>query len=351
MPSFDAGQTLADRMRAHAGQSGHLYGELMRSMADDWEAGGPVRMICADMEAAPAGAVVQLRLLGGLFRIVLTGRVPELVPYYPCLGGREPAAKAWAKVRPVLAAHTDELQAALDTAPQTNEVGRATALLIGLFEAVRRSGVTQVRLLEPGASAGLNLLVDFFRFEEATWSFGPPASPLVLRDGVIGEMHPQPFQIVARRGCDLAPVNASTTEGQLRLRSFVWPFHVGRHERLAAALAVARDHPVEVDAAPAAEWLQDQLSVDAGRDVLTVIWHSVSRQYWTPDQVQRVDDVVSEARQRQLIAHLAMEFPAGDGAGGAELTLDALPDLAGPVRLAGVGDHGRPVTLMDSTLT
>ena len=37
------GATLADRMRQHAGDSDHLYGHLTRSMADDWEAGGPVR--------------------------------------------------------------------------------------------------------------------------------------------------------------------------------------------------------------------------------------------------------------------------------------------------------------------
>ena len=61
------------------------------------------------------------------------------------------------------------------------------------------------------------------------------------------------FEIVSRRGCDLYPVDAASEEGALRLRSFVWPFQVGRHERLSGALAVARRESVVVDAAGGAD--------------------------------------------------------------------------------------------------
>jgi len=44
---FDSGETLADRFRSHAGDDGSLYDVAMRGMADDWEAGGVVREICA----------------------------------------------------------------------------------------------------------------------------------------------------------------------------------------------------------------------------------------------------------------------------------------------------------------
>jgi hypothetical protein len=50
MLSWDEGRTLADRFRSHAGKASHLYGHAMRGMADDWEAGGPVRTICAGYE-------------------------------------------------------------------------------------------------------------------------------------------------------------------------------------------------------------------------------------------------------------------------------------------------------------
>ena len=78
MVDWDSGDTLAARFRAHAGDAQHLYGYAMRAMADDWEAGGPVRTVCAGYEDAEPGAAIQLRLLAGVFRLVLTGRAEPL---------------------------------------------------------------------------------------------------------------------------------------------------------------------------------------------------------------------------------------------------------------------------------
>ena len=125
---WDAGETLADRFRAHAGNSDHLYGYAMRGMEEDWAAGGPTRVVCRGYETAPPGALIQLRLLAGVFRMVLTGDAPELIRFYPCLGGTEPASQAWPVMRDVIGAHIDQIHAALEVAPQTNEVGRSVAL-------------------------------------------------------------------------------------------------------------------------------------------------------------------------------------------------------------------------------
>lgn len=346
MADFDTGLTLADRMRRHAGDEHHLYGHLMRAMADDWDAGGPVSEICRGWEDATPGAVVQLRLLGGLFRLVLTDRAPDLVAFYPCLGGNAPPAEAWPHVRPVLAEHVAELHRALDVAPQTNETGRSTALLVGLFDVVRRSGLSKVRLLEPGASAGLNLLVDKFKFISPTWVHGPKDSALRLVDAVVGPVVPAPFTIVERRGCDLAPVDPATARGQLTLRSFVWPFHVERHERLTRALDIARRNPVVVDRAAAGEWLEHQLSTPGYDGVLTVVWQSITQQYWPPEETTRVDEAVARAAQSQRLARVTMEYSERSAAA---LTVDlAAADgsgLEGLVRLGDVGDHGTPVTL------
>ena len=100
---WDAGETLAERFRAHARDAEHLYGYAIRGMADDWDAGGPVRELCRGYEHAPRGAVVHLRLLAGVFRLVLTGRAPELVRFYPCLGGTAPASQVWPVMRDVSA--------------------------------------------------------------------------------------------------------------------------------------------------------------------------------------------------------------------------------------------------------
>jgi hypothetical protein len=352
-------KTLADRFRRHAEMMpAGLYRSLMFAMADDWEAGGVVADICRDWAGAPTGAVVQLRLLAGIQRLVLGGRAPQLVRYYPNLGGAAGPEHAWTDFEPVLRAHVAELRAGLEIAPQTNEPGRAVPLLVGLFDAVQRSGLTAVRLLEVGASAGLNLLVDRFFISGEGWSYGPADSPLRLTDAVRGAVSPAAFSVVGRRGCDLAPIDASSAEGRLRLTSFVWPHDEHRFERLRAALEIAQACPVPVDRAPAADWLADQLATEPEAGVLTTVWHSITRQYWPAAEVARVDALLAEAGERMPIAHIAMESPV--------LATDPASDMRGyqppqltvrlavpgdmvdrmPVLLGTVADHGVPVNLL-----
>jgi len=342
-PSFDRGETLAERFRQHLGDQDHLYGHFLRRMADDWESGGFVRRICAGWEDSPHGSSVQLRLLAGLFRIVLTGRAPELVPYYPCLGGTAPPETAWPVALEVMEQHESELHDALDIAPQTNEVARSNALLVGLFAAVESTGFRRVRLLEPGASAGLNLLVDRYRYEFGSDGWGPRSSPVVLTGAIVGDIRGADFSIVARRGCDHSPVDVASPEGQLRLRSFVWPFHIARHERLTRAFTVAATDPPVVERAGAANWLETQLSESVEPDVLTVVWHSITRMYWTVEESRAVDAVLATAGTRMPIARIAMEYPEVVAGVRPELTLEV---MGGPVRvLADVGDHGVPVSM------
>lgn len=201
------------------------------------------------------------------------------------------------------------LRDALDVAPQTNEVGRSVALLAGLSEAVRRTGLAKVRLLEPGASAGLNLLVDRFRFVGDGWSAGPSDAHLVLDGCEAPGFSPATFEVVERRGCDLDPFEATTDEGAAYLRSFVWPHMPERDGRLVAALATLRETPVAVDRAGAAEWVRARLAESADDDVLTVVWHSITRQYWPPQEYAAMLAAIDEARPRMPVARVALEDP------------------------------------------
>ena len=304
---------MAEQFRDHFTGEHHLYRHLTKAMADDLEAGGVTARICAGWEGADPGAVVQLRLLAGLFREVLRGDADDLVPFYP-LSRRPGRPRGSMAAR----AHRDGAVggAAARVAgrgPQTNEPGRSAALLVGLTEAVRRSGIPRVRLLEPGASAGLNLLVDLFRFEGDGWSWGDPESP-VLIDAIAAQgFSPVGFEIVSRRGCDLNPVDAASEEGALRLRSFVWPFQVGRHERLSGALAVARRESVVVDAAGGADWVREQLAGPADDDLPDrhlAVGHAAvlaGRRGRCPGCGDR------EARSRMPVARVTMESPGKAG--------------------------------------
>lgn len=281
------GATLSERFRHHFDGADHLYGALLAEMADDWDAGGVTRELFAGWEGAEARQFPQLRLLAGLFRIVLRGDAPQLEGFYPVLGGRLAPRAAWPVVREVLADHAEELRHSLDEAPQTNEPARTVALLVGVSEALRRNGLRRIRLLEPGASAGLGLLVDRYRFIGDGWEFGPPDAGLVVPGCGGTGLRPEPFEVVGRRGCDVAPVDAATRTGAAYLTSFVWPWQVGRHQRLAAALAVLRENPVVIDRERASVWVADQLAEPVAPGVLTVVWHSVTRLYWPPRRLRR----------------------------------------------------------------
>jgi hypothetical protein len=335
-----------DRLRAHFADEGHLYGVLLAAMADDWERGGVSRELFEGWEDVPARQFPQLRLLAGLFRIVLRGEAPQLVRYYPALGGDADPGDAWADVRPVLLAHRSELRDSLAEAPQTNEPGRAAALLVGLTEALRRTGLRRVRLLEPGASAGLNLLVDHYRLVGEDWAAGPESSPLVIEGCGAPGLRPVAFTVLERRGCDVAPVDAATEEGARYLTSFVWPWMTARHARLAAALDVVRAHPVTVDRARGASWVDEQLAAAPADDVLTVVWNSVTRLYWPAEESRALESAVARARTRMPLVHVGMEHPRPvDGSEPVPRPGDdVVPEveLDGEV-LATCGHHGPPV--------
>ena len=330
----DAGQEpepLAAQLRTHAefcATSGApLYAALLRGMADDLDAGGPTADVLGDHPAPPPQDVLQLRVLGGLHRIVLSRRAPLLATHYRSVGGEAPPDGAWPAARDVVAGHVEELRAALDVPPQTNEPGRAAALAVGLQAAALVHGLRDVRLLEAGASAGLNLNVDRFRVSaadgDAAHAWGPADSPVDL-SGVVHGGWPPPVEvrIVERRGCDLEPVDPLTTQGRLRLTSFVWPDHVERHRRLAGALDLARRHPVVVDRGDAVDWLTERLAAPADDGVLTVVWHSVFVQYLDDATRAALWAAVDDAAVRMPVAHLSLEAPRAPYLGSPVLALD-----------------------------
>lgn len=323
-----------------------LYAVLMRAMADDWDAGGVVRDICAGWENASAADVVQLRLLGGLHRLVLTGNAAELAPFYRSTGGSRRPDDVWPVARAVMATHAEQLRADLAIVPQTNEVGRSAALVVALYAAAAASGRRKIRLLEVGASAGLNLRVDHFRVQNRSWAWGPAHSPVLLENAVQGDVKPVAIEIVARRGCDLHPIDPLSETGSLRLRSFVWPDHVARARRLAGALQVAAAVPASVDRSEATPWLRDRLAEPIADQVLTVVWHSVVWQYLEPGERAAAEEVIAAASKRIALVHTAMEPPDLSRASHTDLTLTTYAGGVADTRKLGTAHaHGMPVQL------
>ncbi|MGH3341956.1 MAG: DUF2332 family protein, partial [Carbonactinosporaceae bacterium] len=142
-----------------------FYAGLMRHAADDVRGGGVLADVLARHADDPEDSALALRLFGAVHQLVLEGRAPQLDPYYPSVGGADPdPERAWPVFRLVAAQHREAVRRLLSHPPQTNDVGRSAALLGGLLHVVARTGLA-VRLYEIGASAGLNLRADHFRYE------------------------------------------------------------------------------------------------------------------------------------------------------------------------------------------
>jgi hypothetical protein len=240
----------------------------------------------------PGSAAVALRLLAAVHRLVLEDAVPDLAQRYPSTGGDGDPAAAWPLFRDALARRRDEIRGFMRGGCQTNEVGRSAALLGGFLEVAHRTG-KPLRILEIGASAGLNLRWDRYRYESADGAWGDPTSR-VRFDHAFEAAPPmnRPAEVVERKGCDINPIDATSEEGALTLRSFVWADQLARLALLDGAIEIARSMPVEVERLDAASFLERELAVRRP-DVATVVYHSVFWQYVSEPDRERIRETLS----------------------------------------------------------
>lgn len=320
---IDAGD-LPTRLRLQAGHcrrlGSELYAELLLRAAEDAEAGGPVAEVLAGHADDPAESMLALRLMGAVHRRVLEGALPSLEPFYlprgvpdaPVGGKRNSEAgdEAWQAFRRALAEDGEAIRPLLDRPVQTNEVGRCAALLPGFLAVTTATGLP-LRLLEVGASAGLNLRWDRYRYEADGFSWGDPRSPLRLRFQFHGET-PEPVAatVAERRGCDRAPIDPTSEDGRLTLLSYLWPDQRNRVERVRAAIELAAESPVTVDRAPAAEWIGRRLD-EPRPGLATVVFHSIVMLYLPTDErldfERRIEAAGERAEAAAPLAWLRME--------------------------------------------
>ncbi|MEO5852561.1 MAG: DUF2332 domain-containing protein [Nocardioides sp.] len=325
-----------------------MYAALLTRLADDLREGGPTATVLAGHEDTPGPSALGLRLLGSVHRLVLDRRAGALATYYPSVGGSWEPDGGWAALRDLLATEPAAVREWLDRPPQTNEVGRAGALLGGLLrlgESVR----LPVRLAEIGSSGGLNLLADRFGYvDEAGTTYGDPDAALVLPGAWAGRtLVPWPeLRFVEAVGSDVLPVDTASTEGRLTLTAYVWADQVSRFQRLRTALDLAQQKGVEVRRQDAVSFVEG-LELRAG--TTTVLWHSVMWQYLTPDEqsavTARVDALGAAATPHAPFAHLFLE-PTRRAPGGEHeflVVLQAWPNGVRRVLGASVG-HGLPTT-------
>jgi hypothetical protein len=289
---------LRDQEASCAEMGSPLYAGLLACAARDVESGGPVLEVLTPHLAPGRGGALALRFLAAVHRLVLTGRAAALARFYPSAGGTADVDAAWDALRALLLSDGDRVEALVARPCQTNEVGRAAALMFGFLEVAARTRLP-FRLLEVGASAGLNLRWDRFCYGGGGAAWGPRDSPVDL-DGLWTDAPANPdatVEVVERRGCDPRPLDPASTEDQLALRASVWADQAARFARLTGALELAARVPATVDAASVDAWIPERLR-ETRPGTVAVVYHSVVDEYLTDDARRTFHGALAEAGAR-----------------------------------------------------
>lgn len=258
---------------------------------------------------------VPLRLCGALHALVLTGADPELALAYAA-GQPTSGLLLQALIR-----HENAILGWLDNPPQTNEVGRAAAIIAAARFASQHYPLP-IRALELGASAGLNQNFAHYRLDPRHDGQRDEDGGVTLRPDWTGPVPEDALSVDAAEGVDLRPVDP--VRDSLRLLAYCWPDQDARMARLRAALQIARRHPPLVTAGDAASWLADRLAKPApGR--LTMVYHTIAWQYFPAATQTACESALQTAAAMATpaapVAHFAMEADGGDKGAGLLLRL------------------------------
>jgi hypothetical protein len=250
-----------------------LTGSVLEALAETLDGSTETGRAILGWTGEPLKDALPLRLAGALNALARSGADPGLSRLY---GGDEgDAATILADVVPC---HDLWLHGWLASPPQTNEVGRSAALIAGLAVAVERLQLP-LEILELGASAGLNLLLDRFSHQLGPTRIGPESAVRLAPDWTGGAPPAVLPRIIARAGVDQCPIDVRDPSIAERLIAYVWPDQTERVARIEGAIAIARQGPMLVERGDAADWVEERLEGRQAEGVLRVVMHSVFWQY------------------------------------------------------------------------
>ena len=330
------------------------YARICTALARGLNRDSAVGARVVDWPGEPTRDALPLRLIGGLHALVLANRDADLAAVFAG-DVTEPDAIEAILAR-VLIAHDAALMPWLDGPPQTNEPGRSAALMTGLLEVARRHG-PRIELIEIGSSAGLNLMIDRYRFDLGGTLIGPENAPILIVPDWRGPPPPEvPIDIVAVRGCDIQPIDATDSAAEARLAAYVWAEKPDRAARLKTAIAMLRDRPVHLERADAADWVEARLAEPQPEGVTRVLMHSVVWQYLPEAVAERIRVAMKAAGARatperplgwvmmepdRALAHQVVRVRSWPGDGAAQIVATAHAHAAwinaGPPEPGGTG--------------
>lgn len=282
--------------------SSPLYERLARAAAED-------STLLEPLLAAPKSQRRATLYFAAIHDLVLRGRGGDLAGFFPDVSQTPPRGDPVPALRRLLEEQRDELQQLYETRnTQTNEVGRC-AFLLPMFGLVAARARRPLAMIEAGASAGLNLNFDRYRYEYGeSGSLGHSA--VVLRPEVRSPV-PVPDEmppVASRIGVDVQPVDVHDDDAVAWLRACIWPEHTARLELFARAVEIAREDPPEVGHGEILEMLPGLIeSVPQG--VPVCVFHTATLAYMDRDGRARFAALMAEAGRAREVWWAAGEGP------------------------------------------
>ena len=228
-----------------------LYHRLCQAAADD------PHVVARVFLARPDQRRINI-LLAAVHDVLLAGADDPLAQWYgsvthdprPVHGGID---DPWPHFRRLVLEDDGVAERIATRSTQTNEVGRCAATMPAIAQIATEApgapidGHRPVGLVEVGASAGLNLLLDRYEYEYDPGGTvgGPSAVTLAcqVRGPVVPPVPERLPPIETRVGLDLHPVDVGDRDQARWLVACQWPDQLDRLHRVRAAVALARSDP------------------------------------------------------------------------------------------------------------
>lgn len=318
-----------------------LYERLALGVAED---GGLLALAARARPEQPAPNL----LFAAVHLLLLAGVRHELAGFYASVTASPVGGDPFPAFRDFCVEHWDAVTAMVqERRVQTNVVERCGLLLPAFGLVAERSGGQPLHLVEVGASAGLNLLWDRYRFDYG-WegACGAAASPVVieteLRGGAATPIPTALPAIAARTGIDLNPIDVRDAEAVSWLRALVWPEERERLRRLDAAVGLAQENPPRLLAGDALD-LASRVLRAAPPDEALCVYHTHTLNQFSAEARKRFAALLAEAGATRDLYWLSSEYrPVEGGDMRPALTLVSFDD-GGPEEqiLAYCDHHGR----------
>ncbi|MFE2943342.1 DUF2332 domain-containing protein [Streptomyces sp. NPDC059255] len=195
---------------------------------------------------------------------------------------------------------------------QTNEVNRCAVLLPAFATLQRQLDERPVRIVDVGASAGLNLLWDRYTYDYAGHRITLPASDpdTVLSCEIKGGTPPLSLDTTrfARPvGIEPSPVDVTDPAATQWLLSLTWPEQPTRKNTLNRALALAARTPPTILAGRAQDHLADVVTqTPPGQHLCLVFSWSIYQIFGSPGGRDRLTATLSELSRHRPIHEISI---------------------------------------------